>query len=146
MRSPVRVPARASPKATGRGTQRRASKNKSKQVTGRRKAVGARNTSSVLPNVCPRKRSRKYHPAGNGAPTCLRLNHQLLASEMSKARHCSLNQKASEIILHMESTTTLGTRMVTATATGVVRAGRRDLERRKRRARSLRAFGLVPES
>ena len=70
----------------------------------------------------------------------------MLASEMSKARHCSLNQKASVSVLHMESTTTLGTRMVTATAAGVVSAGRRDVEWRQRWGRSLGSLGLVPDS
>ena len=56
---------------------------------GQERAVGSRRANSVLPNSEPETRSRKYQPAGNGAPmppvpppASLRAAHQFPEFEM----------------------------------------------------------------
>ncbi len=44
---------------------------------GRKIAVGIRSANSVLPKIEPDNRSRKYQPAGNGAPSVFNACHQL---------------------------------------------------------------------
>ena len=76
------IPTRATTTAGQRGIHRRASKSSSTQPPGRKSAVGIRKTSSVLPNTAPATRSRKYHPAGKGAPSVLSAAHQFPEFEM----------------------------------------------------------------
>ena len=79
---PVRAPTRATTTAADVGIHRRASSINSTQPTGRKRTVVRRRTSSVLPKSELESRSRKYHPAGNGAPSLFRASNQFPGLEM----------------------------------------------------------------